>query len=116
MITGAIVVGVPAMYWTTVRWGTAGAAVVWICHGLSDVTLGLALMHRRLLRGEAWHWCVSVLLRPMLASLAVVTVAWLVVPSALGRWPMLGILSVAGASAIYLALADVIPLGGSRNA
>jgi hypothetical protein len=109
-------VGVPAMYWMTPRWGTAGAAVLWLCHGLSDVTLGLALMHRRLLRGETWHWCRVVLVRPVLASAAVVAVSSFLIPASPGLWTMLGLLGAAVVSAIYLAIADLIPMGGTRHA
>jgi O-antigen/teichoic acid export membrane protein len=85
MMFAALIVGVPSLWWTIGRWGTAGATAVWVIHGLSDATLGLWLMHRRLLEGEFAEWWRSVVLPPLLYAVPLVAVSWLLLPSNLGR-------------------------------
>lgn len=84
MIVGALLLGVPSLLVATRLWGTAGAAVVWVIHGVSDVTLGLWLMHRRLLVGEFVLWCRTVLLPPLLCSLPIIGLSWWLMPVGLG--------------------------------
>lgn len=100
MIAGALVVGVPALYWATGVWGAAGAAVVWVIHGVSDITLGLALMHRRLLTGELWRWYREVLLPPVLCSVPIAGIAYLLLPVSPGRWTTLAFLAASGLLAV----------------
>lgn len=77
MMLGALVVGVPSLWWTIGLWGAAGATAVWVLHGVSDATLGLWLMHKRLLRGELVSWCRAVILPPLLVTLPLVALSWL---------------------------------------
>jgi O-antigen/teichoic acid export membrane protein len=90
MIAGALVLGTPAMIWAVGVHGAVGATAVWVLHGVSDATLGLWLMHRRLLIGEAGTWYRTVLLPPFCASVALVGISWWVMPPGLGRWAGLG--------------------------
>ena len=84
MVSGVLVLGVPCLYWTIGLWGAVGAVVVWVMHGFSDVTLGLWLMHRRLLRGEMFLWYRSVLLPPVICSLPIVALSWYLMPPEMG--------------------------------
>lgn len=86
MITGALCLGVPSLFWTIKHWGTAGATAVWVLHGVSDVTLGLWLMHKRLLPGEFVFWYRTVVLPPLLCSLPIVGLSWWLIPSGLNSW------------------------------
>src|SRR5439155_1003263 len=56
MIAGALVVGAPIMVWAIRTVGTVGATTIWVLHGVSIITMGLWLMHRRLLIGEMVTW------------------------------------------------------------
>jgi O-antigen/teichoic acid export membrane protein len=85
MMFAALIVGVPSLWWTIVWWGTAGATAVWVIHGLSDATIGLWLMHRRLLKGEFGAWWRSVIVPPLLCAVPLVGLSWLLLPSNFGR-------------------------------
>ena len=86
MIAAALGIGVPCLWWTIKYWGTVGATAVWVLHGVSDVTLGLWLMHRRLLPGELHTWYRIVVFRPLLTCLLIVGLSWWVMPTAMSRW------------------------------
>jgi O-antigen/teichoic acid export membrane protein len=86
MITGALCLGGPSLFWTIKHWGTAGATAVWVLHGVSDVTLGLWLMHKRLLPGEFFLWYRIVALPPLSCSLPIVGLSWWLIPSGLNSW------------------------------
>lgn len=97
MIIGALGIGVPCLWWAIKKWGTVGATTVWVLHGISDATLGIWLMHQRLLRGEIMRWYRTVVFPPLLCSLPIVGLSWWLMPSDLGRWPIafwLGITSL----------------------
>jgi O-antigen/teichoic acid export membrane protein len=89
MITGALVLGTPLMLWAIQRYGPVGATAIWVLHGISDITLGLWLMHRRLLPGELPGWYGTVVLPPMLVGPPLVGFSWWLMPSDLGRWASL---------------------------
>ena len=86
MIAGALCLGGPSLFWTINKWGAAGATAVWVLHGVSDVTLGLWLMHKRLLPGEFMFWYRRVVLPPFFCSLPIVWLSWWLKPSGLDSW------------------------------
>jgi O-antigen/teichoic acid export membrane protein len=85
MMVGALMLGAPVMIWAIKTYGAVGATAVWILHGISDITLGLWLMHRRLLIGELLGWYRSVLLPPVLFSLTLVGLSWWLMPHGLNK-------------------------------
>ncbi len=54
-----VLVQIPATVLMAVRYGGVGAAGVWATSQTFWVLASVALMHRRLLRGEAWRWYVE---------------------------------------------------------
>lgn len=100
MIAGALGLGVPTLWWTIKQWGTIGATAVWVLHGLSDVTLGLWLMHRRLLPGELHTWYRVVVLRPLLICFMIVGLSWWLMPPDMIRWSIAVWLSVTSLLAV----------------
>lgn len=119
MITGALCLGVPSLFWTIKQWGTAGATAVWVLHGVSDVTLGLWLMHKRLLTGEFVLWYRTVVLPPLLCSLPIVGLSWWLIPSDLTSWSSaawLGITSLLVISSTLLIVnKKILDSGNSLN-
>ena len=111
MIAGALVLGVPSVFVATYQWGTAGASVVWVIHGVSDLTLGLWLMHRRLLVGEFVLWYRSVALPPLACSLPIVGLSTWVMPSGLGAWSGIAWLGVTG----VLVISSLLVIGYARD-
>ncbi len=104
MIAGALALGAPLMIWAITAHGTIGGATVWVLHGASEITLGLLLMHRRLLVGELSSWYRSVLLTPVLASLALISLSWWGMPDDLNRWASLSWVGATASIAIFCAL------------
>lgn len=104
MITGALVLGAPVMVWAIRSYGTVGATAVWVLHGVSDITLGLWLMHRRLLIGELLGWYRSVLLPPLLISFPLVGLSWWVMSPGLNKWVSLCWIGATGLVVIAAAL------------
>jgi O-antigen/teichoic acid export membrane protein len=78
MMAGSLLVGAPIIVLSIPQFGSAAATGVWLLHGLSGITLGLWLMHRRLLVGDLLHWYRSVLALPMFTVLPLTALsAWL---------------------------------------
>lgn len=94
MISGALCLGGLSLFWTIKHWGAAGATFVWVLHGLSDITLGLWLMHNRLLPGELALWYRTVVLPPLLYTLPVVALSWWLIPADLKTWSIVAWLAV----------------------
>lgn len=113
MIAGALVLGAPAMVWAIRTYGTVGATVVWVLHGVSDITLGLWLMHRRLLIGELFGWYQSVILLPLLVSLPLTCLSWWLMPPGLNQWASLCWIGTTGLAVIAVELCFV--LGSDRK-
>jgi O-antigen/teichoic acid export membrane protein len=113
MIVGVLLLGAPMMVWAIKTYGTVGATAVWVLHGVSDITLGLWLMHRRLLIGEMLVWYRSVLLPPLLLSLPLVGLSWWLMPHALSKWASLCWIGATGMTVIAAAL--FFDFGGVRK-
>ncbi len=96
MIAGALCLGALSLFWTIKYWGAVGATFVWVLHGLSDVTLGLWLMHKRLLSGEFVLWYRTVVLPPLLYTSPIVALSWWLIPSDLKTWSIVAWLGVTG--------------------
>jgi O-antigen/teichoic acid export membrane protein len=105
MIAGALLLGAPLMIWAIRTLGTVGATTVWVLHGISGITLGLWLMHRRLLVGELPEWYRVVLLPPLLLTLPLAGLSRWTMPPDLGRWASLGWVGATGLVIMACALA-----------
>jgi len=64
----AIAVVVPTLFLVVPRYGTIGAAWVWVCLNASYVLVIIPFMHRRLLPGEKWRWTFGDVGLPLLAA------------------------------------------------
>lgn len=108
MILGALLFGGALMVPAIALFGTVGATTAWVLHGLSNITLGLWLMHRRLLKGAARFWLRSVLAPPLATSLAIALVGHFLMPRDLGRW--MGLVWAAVTGAALLAASFIVAL------
>jgi O-antigen/teichoic acid export membrane protein len=109
MIIGALAIGAASLWWTIRYWGAVGATSVWLLHGISNLTIGLWLMHRRLLPGELGRWWRVVVLPPLLCCVPVVGGSCLAMPPELGRWSValwLGATGVAAMASLLLLSED----------
>jgi O-antigen/teichoic acid export membrane protein len=79
----AISIVVPAILWATPRFGSMGAAWVWVALNAGYVLIGIHFMHRRILTAEKLRWYVRDLLLPLGGSLVAVLIIKAI-------WPMSG--------------------------
>jgi O-antigen/teichoic acid export membrane protein len=100
----ALVIMVPATIALSRTWGGAGAALAWIGLNLGMLSCAMALMHRRVLRGELAGWYAR-LLPPALAVALVAGTARLVMPDGLAAPARLAWLAAAAALSAAAALA-----------
>lgn len=105
MMLGAVLLGVPLILLGVPEFGVAAATAVWLLHGLSELTLGLWLMHRRLLRGELMRWYRTVLVGPIVISAPLIMASVWLMPSDLDRWSGLIWVAITGMVALACAFA-----------
>ncbi|MES2632593.1 MAG: oligosaccharide flippase family protein [Pseudomonadota bacterium] len=77
----AALVLVPALLWVTPRYGALGAAWVWVALNAGYLTVGIALMHRRVLRSEKAVWYFADVALPALAAAIATVLMYAVKPS-----------------------------------
>ncbi len=65
----ALVILAPAIYFSTLRWGATGAAVVWIILNFGYLLFSIQIMHQRLLPQEKLRWYLDDTGLPLLAVL-----------------------------------------------
>jgi O-antigen/teichoic acid export membrane protein len=96
----------PLTLWLVPRFGPVAAGWIWACINLLCVTVGVPLMHRRIMRGGLISWYSRTLLLPGLAAFAVTgaVAAWRDMQPALAPMPLLALLActlaAAGAAAV----------------
>ena len=71
----AVTLLVPTIFLVTPIYGTIGAAWVWALLNTGYVTVGMHYMYRKLLATEKWRWYWSDVLKQVLLTLIVVTIA-----------------------------------------
>jgi O-antigen/teichoic acid export membrane protein len=95
----AVIVMVPAMYWAVMQWGAIGAAGIGVLLNAGYLVITPHIMHRRLLSKEKWNWYWRDVCRPLLASLLVIVLFWVFLPTGLSIWGF----ACAGLGALLLA-------------
>lgn len=70
----AVLILVPSMIWAIARYGTIGAAWIWLILNMGYILIGVHFMYRRLLSTEKWQWYGKDIILP--SSGAIVTM-WL---------------------------------------
>jgi hypothetical protein len=83
---------------------------VWLALNAGYATIGVAVMHRRLLRGELIRWYVADVALPLGASLAAAGAVRLAIPSPSGAPAMLAVVTTA-LVLTYLSAAIATPAG-----
>lgn len=102
----SLLIGIPFCLWVIPSYGMAGAACIWLLANLTSVTIGIPLMHRRLLRTEMKAWYIQDTLSPIFAAtIAALALDWLLPP-----------LSRSAVGVALLGLASIITLAASASA
>jgi O-antigen/teichoic acid export membrane protein len=108
----AIAILLPALVLLASRYGAVGAAIVWVVLNVGYATIGVGIMHRRLLRGELGRWYARDVGLPLLASVTAAGAIRLVFPAPKGVPALLAVIFLALA-VTYLATSAATPV--SRN-
>jgi O-antigen/teichoic acid export membrane protein len=106
----AIAVLLPATVVLASRYGAAGAAVVWVVLNVGYATIGVAIMHRRLLRGELGRWYVADVALPLVASVAAAGAVRLAAPAPSGTLGLFAVVALA-LTLSYAAACAATPVG-----
>lgn len=102
----AVAVIVPAILWAVPRYGTVGAAWVWVTLNAGYVLIAVQFMYRRIMTAEKWRWYRQDLLAPLgAAGMAVGLIKYL--------WPVADTVITQMAA---LATAAIAALGSSTLA
>ena len=96
----AMVVFVPATFFLTRVFGAAGAASVWIALNATYFVVNIALMHRRLLRGEKGRWYLLDVALPAAAAVAVAVAGRAIVRPGAGKLELVAALAVVSLAAL----------------
>ena len=102
MNTAAIVLLLPSLIIVVEWFGTVGAAAIWLVLNAGYIAFGLALMHRKIFKGELRRWIVADFGIPSLVSLSVVLSFWMLFPDSLGAIGQLVWIALAGLLASLL--------------
>jgi O-antigen/teichoic acid export membrane protein len=74
----SVVLIVPAILWVVPRYGSEGAAWVWLSLNAGYVLLGIHFMYRKILTSEKWRWYAQDVIKPLFfAALPASMSAWL---------------------------------------
>jgi O-antigen/teichoic acid export membrane protein len=108
----ALAILVPALVVLSGRYGVIGAGIVWVALNVGYATVGVGIMHRRLLRGELGRWYLADVGLPALASLAAAGAVRLALPAPGSAAARLAAVVLAF-TLTYLAAAAATPVGRS---
>jgi O-antigen/teichoic acid export membrane protein len=106
----AIAVLLPAIVVLASRYGAVGSAIVWVALNAGYATIGVGIMHRRLLRGELGRWYATDVGLPLAASVAAAGAVRLAIPAPAGA-PTLFAVVATTLVLTYLAAAAATPVG-----
>jgi hypothetical protein len=100
----------PAVIVLSGRYGVVGAGIVWVALNVGYATIGVGIMHRRLLRGELMRWYVADVGLPLVASVAAAGLVRAAIPAPSGS---LGLAATASVAVVftYVAAAAATPVG-----
>jgi O-antigen/teichoic acid export membrane protein len=106
----AIGILLPGLVVLASRYGALGAGITWVALNVGYATIGVAIMHRRLLRGHLGRWYAADVGLPVLASIAAAGAVRLAAPAPTGS-PAVFAVVAAALTLTYLAAAAATPVG-----
>jgi hypothetical protein len=106
----ALLVLVPLIVALTSRYGAAGGAMAWALLNTGYLAVIPAIMHRRVLKGEALRWLLLDVGRPTTAALAVAVIGYVPLYGDMPRFvlvPYLGLVWVSASLAAACSVPDI---------
>jgi O-antigen/teichoic acid export membrane protein len=92
--TVAVIILVPAILYIAPRYGGEGTAWIWLGLNATYLTIGVYLMHRRLLTTAKWRWYVDDLSKPLAGALATSMLFYWLFPDELSRGARVSLLLI----------------------
>ncbi len=77
----SLLITLPLCLWLVQRYDMVGAATLWLLTNLISLMVGVPLMHRRLLKGQAARWLLRGTAPPLLAGLCTALIMSALLPS-----------------------------------
>ena len=77
----SLAVGLPLCLWAVQRYGMVGATLPWLLANLLALVVGIPVMHRSLLRGQALRWYLRDNLPPLPVGFGIVLVFRAMLPT-----------------------------------
>jgi len=99
----AVLILVPAILWVTPRYGAIGTASVWLILNTGYVTIGIYLMHRRLIPDQKWCWYRQDLGLPLLLAAGTALLLRQILPTEAGTWGRLASVLITGGLVLLVA-------------
>ncbi|MHB1620726.1 MAG: oligosaccharide flippase family protein [Sulfuricella sp.] len=97
----AVIVLIPAIFWVVPRYGTVGAAWIWVALNAGYILIAIQFMHRRLIPKEKWRWYFADLLLPIGGAIGVMLLAQQLQPASYqDRWHWFAFLLITGGLAL----------------
>jgi hypothetical protein len=107
---GSLVLMAPALAWLVPHYGVAGAAAAWLGLNLLTLPVMMAGLHARVLRGAARPWLAHDVLPPLAATVVVLAVARLLIPTTTAPTARGFLLAVAAGGVALVASALAAPV------
>ena len=85
MMLISLLLAIPVLIFSIHYFGLLGATFIWLIHGVIDITLGLWIMHRTVLKGKLKQWYLDVFFPPFKYAIPIVLISALLKPTGLGR-------------------------------
>jgi O-antigen/teichoic acid export membrane protein len=85
MMLLSFVVSIPVLIFSVNYFGLFGASFIWLIHGIIDITLGLWIMHKTVLKGKLKQWYLDIFVPPFLYAVPIVLISAYIKPEGLSR-------------------------------
>ncbi len=109
----SVIIIVPAFFFAIPRYGSEGAAWVWVSLNAGYVLIGIHFMYRKILTQEKWRWYWQDLLQPLIAAAVVASAISWAMPKSLTALAQLALLLL---SSIIILLASAFTAQHVRTA
>jgi O-antigen/teichoic acid export membrane protein len=99
----AMILFVPLIIYSAMRYGAIGAAIAWFALNMGDIVFVIPLMHRRLLRKEKWRWYWQDVCLPLVVCTFVAGLGRIFISGPMSQFMMLHYLIVISVSTLGIA-------------
>ena len=86
MMLLSLLIAFPIVFFAIDYFGVIGASFIWFIHGIVDITIGLWIMHKSVLKGKLNKWYLEIFIPPFLYSFPIAFISNLFKPSGLNRF------------------------------